>query len=1516
MRTSRKKFAQSLALLSGLIIAISLWQTARSRDTTFGTKPADFAAKVSSRPNRPGRLKGVERKVASIEWFMSQRTYGLGHIPPDAEFRAVEHVRQRMIPELAAKGIHLQQSTAGQLDWQAEGPGNLGGRLRGVLAHPNNSNILYVGSVSGGVWKSTNGGVSWFPTTENMATLNISALVMKPGDPNTIYAGTGEGHLISDGLPGRGLLKTTDGGDTWKRVHGDQGLNSPFILELAVSPAAPEVVYAAGRKAVPLNSTRPSETVPDPGVNAIFKSMDSGETWQDMTTGKGIEHNPEHTLDDCPVEVVVSPLDANVVFATFGLREASGGMWKSTDGGQAWSRLTNGLPNPDLPNQGYNRIELAMAPSNPDVLYASFSYLKKPGDTADLPNSAMLGIWKTTNGGQSWTQMTTPLTSNGSNRNRGLNTALGSQGFYANAIIVYPTDPSIVFVGGLDIYRSIDGGISWSQVSMWIPPGNWENPENLPYVHADHHVFTFDRSTNPPTLYNGSDGGVARSRDLGVTWEVLNNDLGVTQFYFFAVHPTNPKIMLGGTQDNGSPFLVNRGINDWFAFSTGDGGPSCFDYNDPATAYYSSYNVDVARNRFDYLNRRTLSTDYIGFTNGSNGITQEDVSGAAFFAPFEMSPNNPSVLVLGTNRLMKSTNRGDSWTALSTRVNVPIVAVAVAEGNDGIMWMATREAKIYKTEDNGATYIDVTGANLPNRFLTDIEFDPSNNRTAYLTYSGYGTPHVFKSTNAGGSWTNITNNLPDIPANTIQVHPQNPNLLFLGTDIGLFLSENGGQTWQPSTNGFPTTQVTVIELNTNYNRIFAATHGRGIYSAPLAVGTGTAELNVDAQEIAIQVKPGETATSTFNISNTGTAELNFNITASGPTSAASLYRAVMEPYQPGATASSSLQPPPFVVAQAAKVNSKPPAAHTVPADNTPKTSTAVRGGDLLILDDGNDTPDNFIGLQGTAETYWCNRFIAPNGGFQLESFFVYLRTESEANPSFFVAIDTETERLGQATLALAPSQNGTWYEINPPAPLSFAGGEAFYIIIGAPQAISYPAGADANAAVPNSSYYFDPGQNRYVLLSTISGFENGAFLIRAAGTKLGGDNQPPVAKATVSTNTAKVNEAITFDASQSFDPDGQITQYAWDFGDGSTSNLKVATHAYSRAGNFSANLTVTDNQGATGQTLRILTIAPGGSNRFVVTPANGTLAAGSSQSINVVFDAQGLAEGEYQGQISITSNGGNRALPVRINVTNVSSSTVELIHDNGVPSQNYYWNNAGQGSAVRFTPPGLPAKVKEAKFYIGSIQEGNNVKLRVLADDNGKPGNTIFGPVALTLPATGWIKYDLTSANLTVNGDFYVMLEYDGTNKPHFSAESAPPLEQRSWDFDGSEWTLYEDEDYLIRAVVAYTPTSVDDRDDDNRLPKTIALSQNYPNPFNPETTIRYELPHEGNVTLVVFDLNGRYVAQLESGLKAAGQHVIRWNGRDSAGNRVPSGVYFYRLEATSPGGSATVLTKKMTVLK
>jgi hypothetical protein len=455
-----------------------------------------------------------------------------------------------------------------------------------------------------------------------------------------------------------------------------------------------------------------------------------------------------------------------------------------------------------------------------------------------------------------------------------------------------------------------------------------------------------------------------------------------------------------------------------------------------------------------------------------------------------------------------------------------------------------------------------------------------------------------------------------------------------------------------------------IVLNTAVKRVFAATHGRGVYSAPLP-GSGVPVLNVEAQEIAIDTKPSETGTASFTIANGGDAELSFSISAAGRTAGAAAGSAHgQQARRPlvnvplGTKLPSPAKRMPFrgklFGAEYRASSEKDPSRMTErEGAATDKTSVgklsspfepafvlgetaALSGNDVLVLDDGNDTFDNFIGDGPNRFTdfYWMNQFDLAQD-FRLESIQVYMQTELQnSNPVEVAVMDGSLNDLGRGTVNLGLAPFGGWFTIDLTNPLSFKAGSTFYLELGANNTIAYPAGADMNAQIPNRSYQYNWDTGQYDAIAVVAGFANGAYMIRAVGTKSGGStNQPPVAKAQLSKPQAKVNEAITFDGSQSHDPDGQITQYLWDFGDGATDNQQIATHAYTRAGNFLATLTVTDDQGATAQAIGLITISDGGTSRLAVTPSNGTITPGGRQTIDVTFDTQGLAEGNYQGQI-------------------------------------------------------------------------------------------------------------------------------------------------------------------------------------------------------------------------------------------------------------------------------------------
>lgn len=481
--------------------------------------------------------------------------------------------------------------------------------------------------------------------------------------------------------------------------------------------------------------------------------------------------------------------------------------------------------------------------------------------------------------------------------------------------------------------------------------------------------------------------------------------------------------------------------------------------------------------------------------------------------------------------------------------------------------------------------------------------------------------------------------------------------------------------------------------------------------------TNAAALNVETNELAISLKPGFSRSTTLQLSNVGGAALNYTITTNGLANAAASNEATLQ------TIFTHLQP---------RARSEKTFARSVPAGQLPQSAPhTAQSVDVLIIDDGNDTPDSFLGLNGSGDFYWRNAFRLFGYGFQLESLQFYMRTENASMNEVSVSVqDANQNALVQGNVSLSTSPSGQWYTINLPSALSFADGGTFYIEIGAPSGILFPAGVDRNAQMPFASDFYDPGSGIYLPISVVSGFENGGFLIRAVGTKTGLPNQAPIARAQVSTLQANVNEAITFDGSASSDPDGQITQYLWSFGDGSTSTQAVTSHAYAQAGVYNVALTVTDDKGATGQATGQITITSGPQNRLSASPTSGTIAPGSAQIITVAYNAQGLAEGSYQGELQITSNGGNRTIPVRITVSNSVSVDEAVYVPTAFRLEQNYPNPFNPTTTIRFALPAA-GEVSLSIYNLagqlvrqlarGEFGKGEHSFMWEAQDDRGRP---------------------------------------------------------------------------------------------------------------------------------------------------------------------------------------------------
>jgi hypothetical protein len=694
-----------------------------------------------------------------------------GFIPPDGLTRAARHVRRMRLERERLRAERGDISVLGAgvepADWTWLGPGNIGGRLRAILIHPTTPTTMWVGSVSGGIWRTTNGGTSWSPVNDFMANLAVTSLVMHPTNASVLYAGTGEGFGNADSIRGAGVFTSTDGGTTWTQLGSTANSNFYFVNRLAISPSGSVLLAATS--------------------TGIHRSTNAGASWTQVTTTRTLDVD-FHPTDSA--RAVAGRADGIAVF--------------SLDGGQSWSTAT-------VPATGGRRVEVAYSRSSPSTVFAS----------VELSSGQ---IWRSLDGGQSYAL-----------RNTGTN-YLGSQGWYDDALWVDPTNPDIVIVGGIDLWRSTDAGSSLTRISRW---------QSAPSsAHADHHAIVqhpgFNGSSNR-TVYFGNDGGIYRASDVYTVsqtsgWQELNNNLGVTQFYGAGGNPATGTIV-GGTQDNGTlRFRTSTGTEGWTTMFGGDGGWSASDPTDPNYFYGEYVRLQIHRST-----NGGASSSYI-----YSGISDAG-SCANFIAPFILDPNDPDTMLAGGCRLWRSLNvkaATVSWSQVkpATADNSPISAVAVAPGNPDLIYVGHNNGDLFRSTNGtaGSPSWTPVGGTLPNRKVTRVTVDPRDWDTVYVTLGGFSPDNVWKSTDGGATWSDATGSgatgLPDVPVRSLVVHPDNSSWLYAGTEVGVFTSEDGGATWSLPQDG--PANVSVDELFWMGTTLVAATHGRGLFQATVTGGGG------------------------------------------------------------------------------------------------------------------------------------------------------------------------------------------------------------------------------------------------------------------------------------------------------------------------------------------------------------------------------------------------------------------------------------------------------------------------------------------------------------------------------------------------------------------------------------------------------------------------------------------------------------------------------------------------------
>ena len=718
------------------------------------------------------------------QWFYRQRAFPYDKIPSGVRFAAWN---ERRALEAKAHARALANGL-GEPAWTFIGPednqfwGGSSGRITALAVDPRNSQVVWAGAADGGVWKTTDGGVHWVPVADGQPSLSIGALTLDPSNPDTVFVGTGEGNFSGDEYGGIGILKSTDGGATWTTLTAAFSSGST-ITQIAVSPTSSQIVLVA-------NSS------------GIFRSADGGNTWRNVLPGYG-------------TAVAFNPANPSIAWAAFGYLygDPRNGVYGSVDGGQTWKRVTGTNPNLLPPAAQIGRVSLAVAPTNPSLIYAGIAPILD--DTTSLG-----GLYASSDGGSNWTLVSQ---------------ACYGADWYRDAFAVSPANPSLLIGGGLDAWVSTDGGQTWL--------------EEIQPLHPDQHAVAFSKDGS--IVYLGGDGGVYSSTDAGsaaTQWTNLNATLGVTQFYpGMALHPTNPSITIGGTQDNGT--LIYNGSLTWGWLQCGDGGAAAIDPVTPANIYISCVPNSVPSVVKSIDGGRT-------FVEAAEGIDASE--GSPWPPVIVMDPSNSSTLYFAGNlHLYQTTDAAATWNVISPDLTdgegayAPLAAIAVAPSDPNTVYVGTAGGLLQATHNalsgSSATWTNLLSSVLPLRSITAIAIDHANPNRVFVAFSGFSsglTPkqHVFVTTDGGNSWKNISGNLPNSPVNDLALDPIF-GVIYAGTDTGVFESSDSGASWQPLGVGLPNAVVVSVKLynsgaqsrgpaGTRFLRV--ATHGRGMWDLPLS----------------------------------------------------------------------------------------------------------------------------------------------------------------------------------------------------------------------------------------------------------------------------------------------------------------------------------------------------------------------------------------------------------------------------------------------------------------------------------------------------------------------------------------------------------------------------------------------------------------------------------------------------------------------------------------------------------
>jgi photosystem II stability/assembly factor-like uncharacterized protein len=783
-----------------------MFRTIRVSPTVVAVAAALITALVAGlvylgNDSSPAPLERLERVEipprGPDDWIVAQRAGDTGAIPANAYENAVEDATA------IAADTRASAPALSKARWKLEGPRDTGGRVVDIAVDPNELNTVYAAVATAGVWKSTDAGLNFTRAWPKKATPSMGALAI--ASDGTLYAGTGEANPGGGSIVygGNGVYKSTDGGKKWTNV-GLKGAGA--IGRIMVDPNNPKKIFVAA--AGPLFTKG--------GTRGLYVSTDAGKSWKRVLKGSNSTTGA--------VDLAIDPTDSKTIYVSMwdhirhpDLRVYGGvgsGLYRSTDGGKTFKRLgaQQGLPGP---GKEVGRIGVAVAPLNPDLVYAIYITTRGP----------YMEFYRSTDGGSSFSP---------SPGDAIMPTAQATYGWWFGRIWVDPVNPLHVYAGGLFLAESFDGGLSFAAQAA--------------NIHPDHHAMAWDPQV-PGRVYLGNDGGFYMSPTNGSpesNW-VPSLHMPWTQFYSVAASAQDATRVAGGAQDNGSlrswglpnddPFGCASWINcgDWNNYYGGDGVQNLINPKDQNNVFACYQYGECARS-----------------TNGGDSMTAftgQTVSlRRNWFSPLEFDPSDPKVMYYGGNQVNRSTDNGQTWSVISKDLtggpgrdtDYPYgttTTIDIAKKDPELLMVGTDDGRVWKTKGSVKRFVRLKDDDLPKLWVTRVAIHPRNKRKMYVSFSGYrnnnDNPRLAYSKNGGRTFRNISRRLPDAPVNDIVLRGRKT---YVATDVGVFLSKNNGRRWLRVGRRLPFAPVNDIDLIKKRKQLYAATYGRGAYSIKLPKG--------------------------------------------------------------------------------------------------------------------------------------------------------------------------------------------------------------------------------------------------------------------------------------------------------------------------------------------------------------------------------------------------------------------------------------------------------------------------------------------------------------------------------------------------------------------------------------------------------------------------------------------------------------------------------------------------------